>query len=177
MSRIGNAIIKIPSGVTVDVGGDTVTVKGPKGQLVQTRVIGIQFVQADGTLSLTRDNETKQVRANHGLMRSLVANMVEGVTQGFKKDLEIRGVGYRAAVKGSNLEMNLGYSHPIVFKIPKGIEIKVDKNTSISVTGIDKQQVGQVAANIRDYRKPDHYKGKGVRYVGEYVRLKAGKTA
>ena len=177
MSRIGNAIIKIPSGVTIDVGGDNVTVKGPKGQLVQARVIGIQFVQTDGTLSLTRDNETKQVRANHGLMRSLVANMVEGVTQGFKKDLEIRGVGYRAAVKGSNLEMNLGYSHPIVFKIPKGIEIKVDKNTSISVTGIDKQQVGQVAANIRDYRKPDHYKGKGVRYVGEYVRLKAGKTA
>jgi len=177
VSRIGNAIIKIPSGVTIDVGGDNVTVKGPKGQLVQARVIGIQFVQTDGTLSLTRDNETKQVRANHGLMRSLVANMVEGVTQGFKKDLEIRGVGYRAAVKGSNLEMNLGYSHPIVFKIPKGIEIKVDKNTSISVTGIDKQQVGQVAANIRDYRKPDHSKGKGVRYVGEYVRLKAGKTA
>lgn len=177
MSRIGNAIITIPSGVTVDVGDDNVSVKGPKGQLVQARVAGIQFVQADGTLSLTRDNDTKQIRANHGLMRSLVANMVQGVSQGFKKDLEIRGVGYRAAVKGSNLEMNLGYSHPIVFQIPKGIEIKVDKNTNISITGIDKQQVGQVAANIRDYRKPDHYKGKGVRYVGEYVRLKAGKTA
>lgn len=177
MSRIGNAIITIPSGVTIDVGDDSVSVKGPKGQLVQARVAGIQFAQADGTLSLTRDNETKQVRANHGLMRALVANMVQGVSQGFKKDLEIRGVGYRAAVKGSNLEMNLGYSHPIVFQIPKGIEIKVDKNTNISITGIDKQQVGQVAANIRDYRKPDHYKGKGVRYVGEYVRLKAGKTA
>ena len=137
---------------------------------------GVQFVQEDGVLSLTRDNETKQVRANHGLMRALVMNMVLGVSQGFKKELEIRGVGYRAAVKGSNLEMNLGYSHPIVFQIPKGIEIKVDKSI-ISVSGISKQQVGQVAANIRDYRKPDHYKGKGVRYVGEYVRLKAGKTA
>ena len=176
MSRIGNAIIKIPSGVTIDVGADSVSVKGPKGQLEQARVAGVQFVQEDGVLSLTRDNETKQVRANHGLMRALVMNMVLGVSQGFKKELEIRGVGYRAAVKGSNLEMNLGYSHPIVFQIPKGIEIKVDKSI-ISVSGISKQQVGQVAANIRDYRKPDHYKGKGVRYVGEYVRLKAGKTA
>jgi large subunit ribosomal protein L6 len=177
MSRIGNAIITLPAGVTVQVADDSVKVKGPKGELIQARVACIQFELSDNILKLTRDNETKQVRANHGLMRALVANMVHGVSQGYQKDLEIRGVGYRAAVKGSNLEMNLGYSHPIVFAIPKGIQIKVDKNTNISVTGIDKQQVGQVAANIRDYRKPDHYKGKGVRYVGEYVRLKAGKTA
>ena len=177
MSRIGNAIITLPAGVTVQVADDSVTVKGPKGELNQARVACIQFKIEDNIVTLTRDNETKQVRANHGLMRSLVANMVQGVSAGYKKDLEIRGVGSRAAVKGSNLEMNLGYSHPIVFPIPKGIEIKVDKNTNISIFGIDKQQVGQVAANIRDYRKPDHYKGKGVRYVGEYVRLKAGKTA
>ena len=177
MSRIGNAIIQIPAGVTVVVEDDAVKVKGPKGELVQTRVSCINFEQSENVLRLTRENETKQVKANHGLMRSLVANMVEGVSKGFSKELEIRGVGYRAAVKGSNLEMNLGYSHPIKFAIPKGIEIKVDKNTSISISGVDKQQVGQVAANIRDFRKPDHYKGKGVRYVGEYVRLKAGKTA
>ena len=177
MSRIGNAIIEIPAGVTVTVGDDAVTVKGPKGTLSQNRVACINFEQSENILTLTRDNETKQVKSNHGLMRALVANMVEGVTKGFTKSLEIRGVGYRAAVKGNTLEMNLGYSHPIKFEIPKGIEIKVDKNTNISVAGIDKQQVGQVAANIREYRKPDHYKGKGVRYVDEYVRLKAGKTA
>lgn len=177
MSRIGNAIIEIPAGVTITVGDDVVKVKGPKGELTQNRVSCINFEQKENVMTLTRENETKQVKSNHGLMRALVANMVEGVTNGFKKDLEIRGVGYRAAVKGSTLEMNLGYSHPIKYDIPKGIEIKVDKNTKISVSGIDKQQVGQVAANIRDYRKPDHYKGKGVRYVDEYVRLKAGKTA
>jgi large subunit ribosomal protein L6 len=177
MSRIGNAIITIPSGVTVEVATDSVKVKGPKGQLTQNRVACINFEQEENRLKLTRENETKQVKANHGLMRSLLFNMVEGVSKGFEKKLEIRGVGYRAAVKGKNLEMNLGYSHPIVFAIPTGIEIKVDKNVNITVNGIDKQQVGQVAANIRDYRKPDHYKGKGVRYVDEYVRLKAGKTA
>lgn len=177
MSRIGNAIIEIPAGVTITVTDDAVTVKGPKGELTQNRVSCINFVQEDNVLTLTRENETKQVKSNHGLMRALVANMVEGVSKGFSKNLEIRGVGYRAAVKGSTLEMNLGYSHPIKYDIPAGIEIKVDKNTKISVAGIDKQQVGQVAANIRDYRKPDHYKGKGVRYVDEYVRLKAGKTA
>ena len=177
MSRIGNAIIEIPAGVTISIDDDSVKVKGPKGELIQNRVSCINFEQKDNVLTLTRENETKQVKSNHGLMRALVANMVEGVTTGFSKKLEIRGVGYRAAVKGSTLEMNLGYSHPIKFDIPKGIEIKVDKNTNISVAGIDKQQVGQVAANIREYRKPDHYKGKGVRYVDEYVRLKAGKTA
>jgi large subunit ribosomal protein L6 len=177
MSRIGNAVIVIPTGVTIEVEADTVRVQGPKGQLEQVRVSYVNFEQSGGRLSLSRENETKQVKSNHGLMRSLVANMVEGVTAGFSKQLEIRGVGYRAAVKGSTLEMNLGYSHPIKFSIPSGIVVKVDKNTAITVTGIDKQQVGQVAANIRGYRKPDHYKGKGIRYVGEYVRLKAGKTA
>ena len=177
MSRIGNALITIPSNVTLDVGDDEVKVKGPKGELTQARVACIGFNLDGDRLSLTRENDTKQVKSNHGLMRALVANMVHGVTVGFEKKLEIRGVGYRAAVKGSNLEMNLGYSHPIVYAIPTGIEIAVDKNVNITVRGIDKQLVGQVAANIRDYRKPDHYKGKGVRYVDEYVRLKAGKTA
>jgi large subunit ribosomal protein L6 len=177
MSRVGNAPISIPNGVKIEVDDESVVVSGPKGKLTQRRVKFVGFNQDGDVFSVSRDNDTRQVRANHGLMRSLVSNMVTGVTNGFSKKLEIRGVGYRASVSGSKLTMNLGYSHPIVFAIPSGVDIKVDKNTFLIVSGIDKQQVGQVAANIRSYRKPDHYKGKGVRYVDEYVRLKAGKTS
>lgn len=176
MSRIGKAPVAIPSGVTVTV-GDEVTVKGPKGQLTQA-IVGLVGVQvANDEVVVTRVNESKPARANHGLMRALIQNMVTGVSTGFTKTLEVKGTGYRADVRGKNLVLNLGYSHPIEFEIPQGIEIAVDKANNITVTGFDKQLVGQTAANIRDFRKPDHYKGKGVRYKGEYVRLKAGKTA
>jgi large subunit ribosomal protein L6 len=137
----------------------------------------VSVVQQDDQLVFSRANESKQAKSNHGLMRSLVQNMVTGVSAGFSKQLEIRGVGYRADVKGKQLVMNLGYSHPINFAIPDGIDVVADKGGKISVAGIDKQLVGQVAANIRAFREPDHYKGKGVRYVDEYVRLKAGKSA
>lgn len=177
MSRVGNAPIALPSGVAVDVRADSIQVKGPKGQLTQQRVSLVDIALEDGGVVLRRTQETKQAKANHGLMRSLVNNMVVGVTSGFIKNLEVVGIGYRADVRGKNLVLNLGYSHPVEFPIPDGIEIKVEKNTKISITGIDKQQVGQVAAVIRSYRTPDHYKGKGVRYEGEQVRLKAGKSA
>jgi len=177
MSRVGNNPIPIPAGVTVNIGGDSVSVKGPKGELSEKRVSLVEVAQQDGSLVFTRKNNSKPARANHGLMRALVNNMVVGVTAGFTKDLEIQGVGYRAAVKGKTLVMQLGYSHPVEHAIPDGINIAVDKNTNIKVSGISKQQVGQQAAVIRSYRKPDHYKGKGVRYVGEYVRIKAGKSA
>lgn len=176
MSRIGKAPVAIPSGVTVTV-GDEVVVKGPKGQLSQPIVALVKVEVANDEVVVTRANESKPARANHGLMRALISNMVTGVSTGFSKKLEVRGTGYRADVRGSNLVLNLGYSHPIEFAIPKGIAIEVDKQNNISVTGFDKQLVGQVAANIREFRKPDHYKGKGVRYHDEYVRIKAGKTA
>ena len=177
MSRIGKAPITIPGGVNVTVGDDKVTVKGPKGELSQSFVDNIGVEINDGVLFVTRANESKPVRANHGLMRALINNMVVGVTKGFEKKLEVIGVGYRADVKGSKLVMNLGYSHPINFAIPAGITITADKQNVVTVTGIDKQQVGQVAAVIRGFRKPDHYKGKGVRYLGEHVRIKTGKSA
>ena len=177
MSRIGKQPIEIPSGVTVDVKGDAVHVKGPKGNLEQFTVSLVDIKVEGNQVILTRKNESKPARANHGLMRSLIANMVEGVTKGFEKKLAVQGVGYRADVKGANLVLNLGYSHLIEYPIPTGIAISVDKQNNISVTGFDKQLVGQVAANIREFRKPDHYKGKGVRYHDEYVRIKAGKTA
>jgi len=176
MSRVGNLPIKIPSGVTVNA-GDPVVVKGPKGQLSQFVVPLVQVEVKGEEVVVTRANESKPARANHGLMRSLIQNMVTGVNTGFRKDLEVHGVGYRADVKGNKLVLTLGYSHPIEFAIPQGVEVKADKSGKISVTGFDKQLVGQVAANIRDFRRPDHYKGKGIRYVGEYVRIKAGKTA
>lgn len=177
MSRVGNAPIAIPSGVTIDVKPDAVQVKGPKGQLSQSRVQHVDIEVADGRIVLKRQNDGRQSRANHGLMRSLVSNMVTGVTAGFSKSLEVVGVGFRADVRGKNLVLNLGYSHPVEFPIPEGIDIKVEKNTRIVVSGIDKQQVGQTAAVIRSFRTPDHYKGKGVRYQGEQVRIKAGKSA
>jgi large subunit ribosomal protein L6 len=177
MSRIGKLPIAIPPGVTVKVSGDGVQVKGPKGALSQGPISRISVKVEDGQVVFTRANEERQSRANHGLMRSLVNNMVIGVTKGFQKELQVKGVGYRADVRGPNLVLQLGYSHPVEYPIPEGIEITSDKQNKITVSGIDKQQVGQVAAVIRGFRPPDRYKGKGVRYVGEYVRLKAGKTA
>ncbi len=177
MSRIGKQPVELPSGVTVSLTADSVTVKGPKGTLNQA-IVDLVTVKQDGsTIVCTRANDSKPARAYHGLMRSLIDNMVTGVTKGFEKKLSVLGVGYRADVKGRNLVMNLGYSHPIEFSIPDGIDIAVDKQNNITVGGCDKQQVGQVAAKIRSFRKPDHYKGKGVRYADEYVRLKAGKSA
>ena len=155
----------------------TIAVKGPKGQLTQAIVDLVEVKVANDEVVVTRANESKPARGNHGLMRALIQNMVTGVSKGFTKQLEVRGTGYRADVRGKNLVLNLGYSHPIEFAIPQGIEIAVDKANNITVTGFDKQLVGQTAANIREFRKPDHYKGKGVRYKDEYVRLKAGKTA
>jgi large subunit ribosomal protein L6 len=176
MSRIGNNPVAIPSGVTVGVTGGSVAVKGLKGELSAPLVSYITANVGEETVVFERANNSKGARANHGLMRALVQNMVTGVTSGFTKELEIIGVGYRAQMKGSTLVMQLGYSHPIEYSIPGGVTVKVDGTTNLTVTGISKQAVGQVAANIWDYWKPDHYKGKGVRYKGEYIRIKQGKA-
>lgn len=177
MSRIGKQPISLPKGVDVKVADGVVTVKGPKGELSQSLVGQIEAKVEGEELVFTRADDSRTAKANHGLMRSLAFNMVTGVTEGFSKKLLVQGVGYRADVRGTNLVMNLGYSHPIEFPIPSGIDIKVEKDNSITVTGIDKAQVGQVAADIRSFRTPDRYKGKGVRYDGEHVSLKAGKSA
>ena len=177
MSRVGNAPISLPSSVTVSVESDVVTVKGPKGELSTKLVSLVSVGQEDGTVVLSRADDTRPAKANHGLMRSLVANMVEGVDKGFEKSLEVIGVGYRANVRGSKLVMQLGYSHLVEFQIPNDIKIEATKDNKIKISGIDKQRVGQIAADIRSKRPPDHYKGKGIRYVGEYVRIKQGKTA
>ena len=178
MSRIGLSPIPVPSGVDITVDGTTVTVKGPKGTLSHTLPEVITLRQDEGALQVERVNDERQTRALHGLTRALVANMVTGVTEGFRKDLEIVGVGYRATAKGTNaLELALGYSHPVTIEAPEGVTFDVPSPTSIGVIGIDKQVVGQVAANIRAVRKPEPYKGKGVRYAGERVLRKAGKTA
>jgi len=176
MSRIGKKPIPIPKGVTVKVGPDAVEVQGPKGRLRQALPPGIVFSQEDGTLVAKLQREDSELRKFHGLARSLVANAVSGVAEGFKKELDIVGVGYRAEVKGKQVHFALGYSHPIVFDIPGGIDIAIDKQTHIVVTGADRQMVGQVAANIRQMRKPDPYKQKGVRYTGEVLKKKVGKT-
>jgi large subunit ribosomal protein L6 len=174
MSRIGNKIIQLPSGVKIQIKPDAVEVQGPKGKMTVGVPRGITFEQKDGTLVAKRDAE--QFRALHGLARALVANAVTGVTTGFKKDLDIVGVGYRAEVKGKNVVLALGYSHPIEFPIPEGIQIAVEKMTHMTVTGADKNQVGQVAANLRRLRPPDPYKQKGVRITGERLKKKAGKA-
>jgi large subunit ribosomal protein L6 len=177
MSRIGKKPIPVPSGVTVSLSGDTVQVKGPKGTLSRSVVDGVSVdVQTDVVL-VSRADDSAQCRANHGLMRALLNNMVIGVSKGFTKELEIIGVGYKAEVKGNKVVFNLGYSHQIVFPFPEGIKISVEKNTSLAVTGSSKEAVGQAAAEIRGFRPPDSYKGKGVRYKGEHIRIKAGKTA
>jgi large subunit ribosomal protein L6 len=176
MSRIGKKPIAIPKGVKVDVQPGSVEVQGPKGKLRQPLPAGIGFAVEGDQLHATILNEDQQLGKFHGLARSLVANAVRGVTEGFRKDLDIVGVGYRAEVKGKQVVFALGYSHPVVFEIPAGIDIAIDKQTHITVTGVDRQQVGQVAANIRRLRKPDPYKQKGVRYTGEVLKKKAGKT-
>jgi large subunit ribosomal protein L6 len=174
MSRIGNKIIPVPSGVKVQIQDGAVDVQGPKGKMHVPVPGGITFEQKDGTLVAKRESE--QHRALHGLARALVANAVTGVTTGFKKDLDIVGVGYRAEVKGKNVVLALGYSHPIEFPIPEGIAIAIEKQTHVSVSGADKNQVGQVAANLRALRPPDPYKQKGIRITGERLKKKAGKA-
>jgi large subunit ribosomal protein L6 len=176
MSRIGKKIIPIPKGVKIDVKPGVVEVQGPKGKLLQRLPPGIGFEVAGDQLTAKTLREDPELGKFHGLARSLVANAVKGVTDGFRKDLDIVGVGYRAEVKGKQVVFALGYSHPVVFDIPAGIEIAVDKQTHVTVTGIDRQLVGQVAADIHAMRKPDPYKQKGVRYTGEVLKKKAGKT-
>ncbi|NJQ14517.1 50S ribosomal protein L6 [Streptomyces bohaiensis] len=177
MSRIGKLPIQVPAGVDVTIDGQTVGVKGPKGSLAHTVVEPIEVAKdEDGTIVVTRPNDENRNKALHGLSRTLVANLITGVTQGYSKRLEISGVGYRVLAKGSDLEFSLGYSHPILIKAPEGITFKVESPTKLSVEGIDKQQVGEVAARIRKLRKPDPYKAKGVKYEGEVIRRKVGKA-
>lgn len=177
MSRIGKQPIKVDSAVKIAIEGRMISVQGPKGALSQELPRGIHVSFEDGVLQLTRENDLKRLRALHGMSRALLANAVEGVGKGFVRELEIHGVGYRAEAKGSTLKLSLGYTHPVEFAVPEGIKVAVEKNTKISVSGCDRQQVGQVAANIRAFRPPDVYKLKGVRYAGERLRKKAGKTA
>jgi large subunit ribosomal protein L6 len=176
MSRIGRLPISVPSGVEVTIAGRDITVKGPKGELSHSVVEPITVEQAEGTLLVQRPNDERDSKARHGLTRTLVNNMVVGVTDGFSKTLEIVGTGYRVQAKGKDLEFALGFSHPVPVVAPDGISFAVESPTRFSVSGIDKQKVGEVAANIRKIRKPEPYKGKGVRYAGEVVRRKAGKA-
>ena len=176
MSRIGKKPIPVPKGVTVNVAPGVVEVKGPKGSLRQPLPPHVKFELKDAELVATLDSDNTEHGKFHGLARSLVANAVDGVTNGFKKELDIVGVGYRAELKGQQVIFALGYSHPVIFDIPKGIDLTVEKQTHITVTGVDRQLVGQVAANIRRMRKPDPYKQKGVRYTGEVLKKKVGKT-
>ena len=176
MSRIGKQEIQIPSGVKVTLEGRTVKVKGPGGSLEQVLMPEINIEVTDTLVKVLRADDSRSARSLHGLVRSLVANMVTGVSVGFEKKLEIIGVGYKADVKGSVVNLTLGYSHPLDYKLPDGIKVTVDKQTSISIKGADKQAVGQVAADIRSMRKPEPYKGKGIKYADEVIRKKAGKA-
>lgn len=176
MSRIGKKPIQVPIGVTVTIGQDALEIQGPKGKLTQRIPPGIAFELTDGQLKARMVREDPELGKFHGLARSLIANGVLGVTQGFKRELDIVGIGYRAELRGKQVVFALGYSHPVVFDVPQGIDIAIDKQTHITVTGADRQQVGQVAANIRRLRKPDPYKQKGVRYTGEQLKKKVGKT-
>ena len=177
MSRIGLAPIPVPDGVSISIVGDRITVNGPRGELQRTLPEGITVEQVDGELRVTRSGDENEMKALHGLARSLVFNMVQGVTQGYEKALEIQGVGYRAQKKGADLEVVVGYSHPVTKSAPKGIEFEVPTPTRIVVKGIDKELVGQIAAEVRSIRKPEPYKAKGIRYEGEHIRRKAGKAA
>jgi large subunit ribosomal protein L6 len=177
VSRIGRAPIPVPDGVTVDISGQKVAVTGPKGTLEHVVTEPIRIAQEDGSLVVTRPTDRGPHRALHGLSRTLVANMVTGVTEGFQRKLELVGVGYRAALKGKNLELAVGFSHPVTFEPPEGITFEVPEVTQIVVSGINKQQVGQIASEIRRVRPPEPYKGKGIRYEGEAVRRKVGKRA
>ena len=176
MSRIGKQPIPIPKAVTINIDGQTVSVKGPKGELTQALPPEIKFEQEGEEIVVTRRNESRNARQRHGLVRTLIANMVEGVSNGYQKKLEIQGVGYRASLQGQKLVMALGYSHPVEFEPPAGIQFAVEGNTNVTVTGIDKALVGNTAATVRAARPPEPYKGKGVRYAGEQVRRKAGKA-
>ena len=177
MSRIGKLPITVPDNVTVDLDGLTVTVKGPKGELTRTMPEGVTLGRDDdGSVTVTRNGDSRTERSRHGLVRTLIDNMVVGVTDGYAKSLELVGVGYRAAPKGSDVELQVGFSHPVVIEAPEGISFQIE-TTKITVSGIDKVLVGQVAANIRKVRPPEPYKGKGIKYQGEYVRRKAGKAA
>jgi large subunit ribosomal protein L6 len=175
MSRIGKYPVAIPSGVTADIADGTLTVKGPKGALTLSLRDEISYTVEDGSILVKPANESRQARAFWGMQRTMVDNLITGVTQGYTKVLEITGVGYRANSQGSNLKLQLGYSHDVDFAIPEGIEIKTPDNTTIEISGIDKQKVGQVAAEIRRWRKPEPYKGKGIKYRGEYIFRKEGK--
>ena len=179
MSRIGKNPIKVPAGVTVTVSGNTVSVKGPKGELTQQFHPNMKIEVKENEIIVTRPSDLKLNKSLHGLTRTLIQNMVEGVTKGYEKQLEILGVGYRAAIAGAKLTLNLGFSHPIEFIAPNGITIEQDKDKKniLIIKGYDKQLLGEVAAKIRGYKKPEPYKGKGIRYVGEYVQQKAGKAA
>jgi large subunit ribosomal protein L6 len=176
MSRIGRLPITVPAGVEVKVDGNVVSVKGAKGELTHAVASPIQVALDESTLTVSRPNDERESRSLHGLTRTLINNMIIGVTEGYKKDLEIVGTGYRVQAKGSDLEFALGYSHPVAIKAPEGITFAVEGPTKLSVSGINKQQVGEVAANIRKLRKPDPYKGKGIRYAGEQIRRKVGKA-
>ena len=176
MSRVGKAPIELPSGVDVVIDGGSVTVKGAKGELSRVFSDRVTFEMEEGVITLDRVDETRESRALHGLSRALLNNMVVGVSEGFSKDLEIQGVGYRATSKGKAIELQVGFSHTVTVEAPEGITLEVPEPTKITVSGIDKEQVGQVAADIRKVRPPEPYKGKGIRYSGEYVRRKAGKA-
>ena len=176
MSRIGNKPVQIPAGVTWSAEGGLLSVKGPKGTLAQKIAGGVSFSADEASVVINRASDGPKARAAHGLMRALLANMVTGVTVGFERKLEIIGVGYKAEVRGQTAVFNLGYSHPIEVPFPEGLTIAVEGNTKVLVKGIDKEKVGQLAAELRGLRSPDSYKGKGVRYAGEYIRLKAGKS-
>ena len=177
MSRIGRAPITVPAGVEVKVDGQHVSVKGPKGALEMNVAPTMKVEVEAGVVHVTRPNDDKMNRSLHGLTRTLIANMVEGVSQGFEKKLELAGVGYRVQQKGKNLEFSLGFSHPVIVEAPEGITFEVPDNTHVNVKGINKQQVGQIAAEIRGHRPPEPYKGKGIHYVGEHIRRKLGKAA
>lgn len=177
MSRIGKKPIAIPAGVIVSLNGQAITVKGPKGELVAPIAADITARVDNSQLLFERANDLGPVRARHGLMRALVRNMVVGVSQGFTRRLEIQGIGYRAEVKGKTLVLNLGYSHPVEYAIPADVTITVDKDGKITISGANRERVGQVAANIREFRKPDRYKGKGIRYEGERIAIKEGKSS
>jgi len=176
MSRVGRKVIPIPKDVKVQIGADELQIQGPKGKLTTPVPPGISFKLEDGELAASRSNDERQQRALHGLARALASNAVKGVTEGFSRELDIVGVGYKAALEGNKVVFALGYSHPVVYPIPEGIKVAIEKQTHITVTGIDRQKVGQVAAEIRQLRKPDPYKQKGIRYVGEVLKKKAGKA-
>jgi large subunit ribosomal protein L6 len=176
MSRIGKAEIALPAGVSVQLSPGQVVIKGPKGQLSHSLPAGIEVDQHDGKLAVRRSGDERRERSLHGLTRTLLANAVHGVTHGFARELEITGIGYKAAVSGRSVTLNLGYSHPIEFALPEGITVEVEKGTALTVKGADKALVGEIAASLRRLRRPDAYKGKGVRYKGEVIKLKVGKS-